>query len=61
MDIPSLSNSLNAMKISNATDVLLLKKTMDITKENANNIFKNLKQMELSINPNLGSNIDTKI
>ena len=61
MDIAAMSMNLSSMKTMTNINVSLLKKTMDVTKENADLIIENIKQMELSVNPNLGSNFDMKI
>ncbi|EHL16209.1 hypothetical protein HMPREF9630_01927 [Peptoanaerobacter stomatis] len=61
MDIAAMSMNLSSMKTMTNINVSLLKKTMDVTKENADLMIENIKQMELSVNPNLGSNFDMKI
>lgn len=61
MDITAMSMNLSSMKTMTNINVSLLKKTMDVTKENADLMIENIKQMELSVNPNLGSNFDMKI
>lgn len=61
MDIAAMSINLSSMKTMTNINVSLLKKTMDVTKENADLMIENIKQMELSVNPNLGSNFDMKI
>lgn len=61
MDIAAMSMNLSSMKTMTNINVSLLKKTIDVTKENADLMIENIKQMELSVNPNLGSNFDMKI
>lgn len=61
MDIAAMSMSLGSMRTMSSINVSLLKKTIDVTKENADMLIENIKQMELSVNPNLGSNFDMKI
>lgn len=58
MDIAAMSIALNSMKAMTNINMSLLKKTMDVTKENADLMLENMKKMELSVNPNLGSNFD---
>ncbi|EHL15626.1 YjfB family protein [Peptoanaerobacter stomatis] len=61
MDIAAMSMSLGSMRTMSSINVSLLKKAIDVTKENADMLIENIKQMELSVNPNLGSNFDMKI
>jgi hypothetical protein len=61
MDIAAMSMSLGSMRTMSSINVSLLKKAIDVTKENADILIENIKQMELSVNPNLGSNFDMKI
>ncbi|WP_455090008.1 YjfB family protein [Peptoanaerobacter stomatis] len=61
MDIAAMSMSLGSMRTMSSINVSLLKKAIDVTKENADMLIENIKQMELSVNPNLGSNFDIKI
>ncbi|MGP1410267.1 MAG: YjfB family protein [Peptoanaerobacter stomatis] len=58
MDMAAMSIALNSMKAMTNINMSLLKKTMDVTKENADLMLENMKKMELSVNPNLGSNFD---
>lgn len=61
MDIAAMSMSFGSMRTMSSINVSLLKKAIDVTKENADMLIENIKQMELSVNPNLGSNFDMKI
>ncbi|EHL19938.1 hypothetical protein HMPREF9628_01111 [Peptoanaerobacter stomatis] len=61
MDMAAMSIALNSMKAMTNINMSLLKKTMDVTKENADLMLENMKKMELSVNPNLGSNFDMRI
>ena len=61
MDIAAMSMSLGSMRTMSSINVSLLKKAIDVTKENADMLIENIKQMELSVNPNLGSNFHIKI
>lgn len=61
MDIISFSTNLNHMKNMTSINISLLKKTINITNENAQIMIQDIKHMELSINPNIGSKFDKKI
>lgn len=64
MDIAGLSMNLSMMKAANSVQVSLLKKTMDTAEENAGQMIRlmheNARAMELSVNPEVGANIDLR-
>jgi hypothetical protein len=57
MDIAALSIIASQTSLSQSVGLALAKKTMDVSKANSQDLIK---MMELSVNPNLGSNIDSK-
>lgn len=57
MDIPALSISMNQTQLVENVDIALMKKAMDVSTDNNQSLVK---MMELSVNPNLGSNLDLK-
>lgn len=61
MDIAALSTALAQQDLGAAVGVAVAKLTMDTVEQNGNNLAESLKQMELSVNPNLGSNIDIRL
>ncbi|WP_243277831.1 YjfB family protein [Clostridium yunnanense] len=56
-DIASLSIGMKQDSLAQAVSISLVKKTLDSSKEDSQNLIK---MMELSTNPNLGSNLDVK-
>lgn len=58
MDIAALSTALSTTKVSNDVSVAMLKKSLDTLDTTGENMVK---MMELSVNPNLGQNIDFSI
>lgn len=58
MDIAALSTALSTTKVSNDVSVAMLKKSLDTLDTTGENMVK---MMELSVNPNLGQNIDLTI
>ena len=57
MDIAGLSISMSQSSISQQVNTALCKKILDANKENGQNLINNMK---LSINPNLGNNLDRR-
>lgn len=55
MDIPMLSIMNNNNKINDGASLLVLKKAMDVSEQNSENMNQMLNQ---SVNPNLGSKLD---
>lgn len=55
MDIPMLSIINNNNKINDGASLLVLKKAMDVSEQNSENMNQMLNQ---AVNPNLGSKID---
>jgi len=58
MDIGALSMSMSAQSLSNQVGIALARKTMDVATDNSQELIK---MMELSVNPNLGSNLDFRV
>ncbi|MGY0374970.1 YjfB family protein [Clostridium sp. JNZ J1-5] len=58
MDIAMLSVINNHNKVNDAASLLVLKKAMDTSEENATNMAQLLNQ---SVNPNLGTNFDKTV
>lgn len=61
MGIASLSTSLAAMNTSTAVGMKVLELGKDLMEQTGAQTVEMMKQMELSVNPNLGSNIDISI
>lgn len=61
MDIASLSTALASQELSTAVSMAVTKLTMDSIEQNGANLAESMKQMELSVNPNVGSNIDIRL
>ena len=61
MDITAMATNINAIKFSNEVGVAVLKKSMDVMKEQTGEMIESIKQMELSVNPNVGANVNTSI
>ena len=61
MDIAALSTALAQQDLGTAVGVAVAKLTMDTVEQNGANLAESLKQMEISVNPNLGSNIDIRL
>lgn len=61
MDVTALAVNINNLKLSNDVGISVLKKAMDVTKEQSSALLDEIKELELSINPAIGSNINTKI
>ncbi len=58
IDIAALSISMNQASLNQQVGIALTKKVMDTSKENVQALTK---MMELSVNPNLGKNIDISV
>lgn len=56
-DIASLSIGMKQDSLAQSLSISLVKKTLDSSNENSQNLIK---MMELTVNPNLGSNLDVK-
>ena len=61
MDVTALAANINNLKLSNDVGISVLKKAMDVTKEQSSALLDEIKELELSINPAIGSNVNTKI
>lgn len=57
MDLSAMSISLSTLKVANAVQVSLLKKTMDTLEENGSRMTQ---MMEMSVHPNLGNAVDIR-
>jgi hypothetical protein len=58
MDIAALSISMKQAQLAQDVSLALIKKVMNVSTDNN---LQLIKMMELSANPNLGSNIDLKV
>ena len=61
MDITAIAVGINNLKLSNDVGISVLKKAMDVTKEQSSALLDEIKQLELSINPAVGANVNTRI
>lgn len=61
MDVTALAVDINNLKLSNDVGISVLKKAMDVTKQQSSALLDEIKELELSINPAIGSNVNTKI
>lgn len=62
MDIPALSMALSQNKILNDVGVAMLSKSLDTMQDNGEALVATLDaSAELSVNPNIGGNIDLRI
>ena len=61
MDITAIAVGINNLKLSNDVGISVLKKAMDVTKEQSSALLDEIKQLELSINPAVGSTVNTRI
>ena len=62
MDIPALSMALSQYKILNDVGVAMLSKSLDTMEENGAALIATMDSAaELSVNPDIGSNIDIRI
>lgn len=58
MDVAALSVSMSQQNLAQQVQVALLSKTMDVMDNNTQALVK---MMEMSVNPNLGGNVDIKV
>ncbi|MBE6023100.1 MAG: putative motility protein [Cellulosilyticum sp.] len=61
MDIASLSMSLASQELGTAVGVALTKMNMETIEQNGAALVNQLSEMELSVNPNVGSQIDIRL
>ena len=61
MDVTALAVDINNLKLSNDVGISVLKKAMDVTKQQSSAVLDEIKELELSINPAIGSNVNTRI
>ena len=61
MDIVSLSMALSAQELSSQVSMAVTKLNMDQMEQSGTALVENMKAMELSVNPNVGSQIDLSI
>ena len=59
MNIPELSTTLANMNLQNQVGVAVLSKALDSTEQSGTRLINMMdRSMELSVNPNIGSNFD---
>ena len=59
MNIPELSTTLANMNLQNQVEVAVLSKALDSTEQSGTSLINMMdRSMELSVNPNIGSNFD---
>ena len=59
MNIPELSTTLANMNLQNQVGVAVLSKSLDSTEQSGTSLINMMdRSMELSVNPNIGSNFD---
>ena len=59
MNIPELSTTLATMNLQNQVGVAVLSKALDSTEQSGTSLINMMdRSMELSVNPNIGSNFD---
>ena len=61
MDVTALAVDINNLKLSNDVGISVLKKAMDVTKQQSSELLDEIKELELSINPAIGPNVNTRI
>ena len=62
MDIPSLSMALSQNRVLTDVGVAMLSKNLDFMKDVGSNFAEQIDSVsELSVNPNVGSNIDIRL
>lgn len=61
MDVTALALDINNLKLSNDVGISVLKKAMALTKQQSSELLDEIKELELSINPAIGSNVNTRI
>lgn len=59
MDIGSLSIAMSQSKVQQSAGIAIMKKAMDVGKENASQITEMMKNN--AVDPNLGKNLDVKV
>nr|WP_307991084.1 YjfB family protein [uncultured Niameybacter sp.] len=61
MDIAALSMAMSQMNLGTQVGIAVTKLSMDTASESGQMMTEMLKSMELSVNPNIGSQIDIKL
>ena len=61
MDIAALSMAMSQMNLGTQVGIAVTKLSMDTATESGQMMTDMLKSMELSVNPNIGSQIDIKL
>lgn len=62
MDIPALSMALSQNKLLNDVGVAMLSKSLDTMQENGDALVATIQSaQELSVNPDIGANLDLRI
>jgi hypothetical protein len=62
MDIPALSMAMSQNRVLNDFGIAMLSKNLDTMEENGAAMIATMDSMaELSVNPNVGSNIDIRV
>lgn len=61
MDIAQLSSSMSQFSIGTQVGIALTSMQMDMVEQTGAQLDSMLKQMELSVNPHIGGNIDIRI
>ena len=61
MDIAALSMALSTANLQTAVGVAVADKGQDIMKQSGAQLVEMIKGMELSVNPNVGSNINIRL
>ena len=61
MGVASLSTSLSMADVSNKANIKMLEMGKELMEQTGAQMLDMMKQMELSVNPNVGSNIDIRI
>lgn len=61
MDIAALSMAMSQMNLGTQVGVAVTKLSMDTAEQSGQMMSKMIKGMELSVNPNMGSQIDIRL
>lgn len=61
MDIAALSMAMSQANLNTQVDISLMKLVKDQVEVNAQDLVEQMKGLELSVNPNIGGNIDISI
>ena len=61
MDIAAMSMALSQMNIGSQVSMAVMNLGMDQMEQSGVDLVKSLKSMELSVNPNVGSQIDIRL